>query len=72
MNAETGLALPPGTSVYCCPQGLVLDLSWQSRRGTHIVRVGLPLSLCQPDQRAALHAAAQSFRKTVEAEGFGA
>lgn len=70
MSAEAGLSLPPGTSVYCCPNGLILDLSWQSRLGTHIVRVELPLSLCQPDQRAQLHAAALDFRRAVEDEGF--
>jgi hypothetical protein len=70
MNAESGLELPQGTSVYCCPRGLVLDLSWQSRLGTHIVRVELPLSLCQPEQRSALQAAARSFRQTVALEGF--
>ena len=26
MNTEAGLELPQGTSVYCCPRGLVLDL----------------------------------------------
>jgi hypothetical protein len=70
MNAESGLELPQGTSVYCCPRGLVLDLSWQSRLGMHIVRVELPLSLCEPEQRAALEAAARDFRRTVAEEGF--
>jgi len=70
MNAESGLDLPQGTSVYCCPRGLVLDLSWESRRGVHIVRVELPLTLCEPDQRAALEAAARDFRRTVTQEGF--
>src|SRR4051812_6528036 len=70
MNAESGLKLPKGTTVYCCPNGLVLDLSWQSRLGTHIVRVELPLTLCQPDQRHALQAAAKTFRQSVASEGF--
>lgn len=70
MNTESGLELPQGTAVYCCPRGLVLNLSWESRLGSHIVRVELPLTLCEPDQRAALEAAARDFRRTVAEEGF--
>ena len=40
--------------------------------GMHIVRVELPLSLCEPDQRAALEAAARDFRRTATEEGFRA
>ncbi len=70
MNAEKGLELPKGTSVYCCPHGLVLDLSWQTRIGTHILRVELPLELCRPERRTALRAAARSFRKAATREGY--
>jgi len=70
MNAEQGLELPQGTSVYCCPRGLVLDLSWQSRMGTHIIRVELPLDLCRPERRPALRAAARAFRRAAAREGF--
>jgi hypothetical protein len=68
MNTETGLELPPGTSVYCCPRGLVLDFSWQSRLGTHIVRLEVPLTICEPDGHLALKAAARQFRRAVARE----
>lgn len=70
MNTDTGLKLPQGTSVYCCPHGLLLDLTWRSRVGTHIVRLELPLTLCRPEQRKALQAAARTFRRTAVREGY--
>jgi hypothetical protein len=70
MNARSDLELPPGTAVYCCPRGLVLELSWHSRLGMHILRQEVPLEACDPESRHDLCAIASDFRSHAAAEGF--
>ena len=68
MNVGSGIALPHGTAVYCCPHGLVLKLSWQSCVGLHIVRMEVPVENCAAAKRPILLAAARQFSRLVELE----
>lgn len=71
MNAGPELALPLGTAVYCCPRGMIFDLSRQSSTGMHILRTEVPLAWCEPRYRDQLRTIVGAFRRAAIAQGFG-
>jgi hypothetical protein len=71
MNAGSELTLPTGTAVYCCPHGMIFDLSRRSPAGTHILRTEVPLELCEPRYRDQIRSIVGDFRRAAIEQGFG-